>query len=148
MDKGGFLRVGIDRLEIFVTAEENLTFFFQLGQPFQAGGLLRFVHHRSYVHVGVPGITDFHGAQTCSNGIAKGLDLLTRNQDAPDGGAFLAGFQRHFADNFLCEEVEQIRAGSAIRAKNGGVNAVCFDVHANRTAQDIRVGANARRSVG
>ena len=100
------MRVGIDRPEILVTAEQNHAFFFQLGQSFQARGLLRFVHDRSYFYFGVPGIADFHGTQAGRHSIAKGFELLTRDQDAPDGRAFLAGFEGHFTDNFFYEEVE------------------------------------------
>ncbi len=115
LNKGGFLRVGIDRLEIIVTAEEDLAFFLQLCQSFQARGLLRFVHHWPHLYFRVPGIAHFHGAQTCSDSIAKGFELLTGNQDAPDSCALLAGFEGHLADHLFCEEVEQLGAGCAIR---------------------------------
>ena len=93
--------IGIERLEILVTAEEDLRFFLQLGQPFQAGGLLRFVHDRPYLYFGVPRIADFHGTQTCRHGLAKGFEQFAWNQDAPDGRAFLTGFQGHFADHLF-----------------------------------------------
>jgi len=43
----------------------------------------------------VPGIADFHGAQPRRHRVAKGFELPARNHDAPDGRAFLPGFERH-----------------------------------------------------
>src|SRR6266478_3372705 len=115
LHEGGLLQIGVNRPEILVTAKKDLAFLLQLGQSFQARRLLRFVHNRPHLRIGIPWITDLHGAQACSDGIAKGCELLARNKDAPDGRAFLAGFERHLADNFFYQELEQIRAGSAIR---------------------------------
>src|SRR5258708_19537223 len=109
LHKGGLLRIGIDRLETRVTAEEDLALFLQLGQPFQARGRLRLVHDRSYLYFWIPGITHFHGAQTCRDGIAKGFELLARNQDAPDGRALLSGFDSHFAHHPLSQTAPPLR---------------------------------------
>src|SRR5260370_18951953 len=84
LHKGGLLRIGIDRLETLVTAKEDFALFLQLGQPFQARGLLHLVHNRSYLYFWIPGITHFHRAQTSRDDLAKCFELLSWNQDAPD----------------------------------------------------------------
>src|ERR1700736_4295260 len=80
LNKGGILSVGIDRLEIRLSAEYYVALFLQLGQPFKARGLLRLVHHWPYRYFGVPGIADLHGGQACRDGISEGSELPARNQ--------------------------------------------------------------------
>src|SRR5256884_806527 len=46
-------------------------FRFEFLEPFQAGGLLRLVHHRANFHLGIAGVPHFHGAQAGRNGFAE-----------------------------------------------------------------------------
>src|SRR5256884_1005402 len=47
LNERGLLPIGVDRLEVGVAAKYDRAFRFEFLEPFQAGGLLRLVHHRA-----------------------------------------------------------------------------------------------------
>ena len=148
LNERGLLWIGINWFETFVAAKDDQTFRLQFLEPFETSRLLRFVDHGPHFYFGISRIPYFHRTKARGDGFTEGFDVLPWQEDAPDGGAFLTGLESYFFEDFFHQKIEQFCARSAIRAENGGVDAVGFNVHANGAAHDIGMRTNACGRVG
>ncbi len=102
---------------------------------------------RSHANRLIGRITDGRLAETIVQGRYQRLAIGTGRNDTADGRAFLAGFHRHLARDFLDEEIELLSAGAGVKAEDGGVEAVCLhgETHGIRNDRLVRLQTLAGR---
>lgn len=96
---------------------------------------------RAHPHAFFVGVAEGDFFQTLDQAFGEGIEVLLRDHDAADGGAFLAGFDGHLADDFLGEQVQFFVVGGDVRGEDGAVQRIRFGVEGDGAVDDVGVRA-------
>lgn len=96
---------------------------------------------RAHAHAFFVRVAEGDFSQTLDQAFGEGVQVLLGHHDAADGGAFLAGFDGHLADDFLGEQVELFVVRGDVRGEDGTVERVRFGVEGDRAVDDVGVRA-------
>jgi len=91
---------------------------------------------RPHARVLGAGIADLGLGQPFGKRLLDRVEILRGGHGAADGGAFLAGLDRHLGRDFFDEQVELGRAGNSIRSEHRVVQRVRFHVEANAVLEN------------